>query len=314
MNWKSFFDSLGLSGTRWQWRIMRWQKYWREQGFTWRQQRGQVTYQNKFCACGALLDKDERTCPHCGARAPSWRAQVLRRAVGLVVPSAVAVSTTLLVVNSGFFLLVLAIDGARALVAPNLDLLAGLGGMVPRFVTRGGYLLLITYGYLHLGLLHFGFNMLVLSQVGPILEQEIGKARFFTLFTLAIVGGGLARYWMSDPMAMFVLVGASGGLFGLIGFGVSYAHATGGHAAQEMRNFFGRWAIYGFLFGFLVGADNVAHLGGFVVGLLLGVLVERERADRDRYTPYWGYAAGLCLLATLSGFGWVIWQRVAQGG
>lgn len=309
MNWKDFFDSLGMNGTKWQWRIMRWEDAWKDRKTTAKQKRGQVTYRHKFCSCGALLDREERTCPHCGKRAPSWRAQVVQRAVGLVIPSALAVSSTLLIANTAMYLLVVAIAGGQALIAPPVNVLADLGGLVLGRLPDGAYGLLITYGYLHFGLIHFGFNMLVLSQVGPMLEQEIGKARFFTLYTLALIGGGLARYFVSGPVNTIV-VGASGALFGLIGFGISYAHFVGGHAAHELRNFFVRWAIYGFLFGHFVGADNVAHFGGFIVGAALGFLVERERVNRDRFTPVWGYAAGICLLATFAAFGWVVAQKL----
>ncbi len=30
MDWKRFFDSLGMNGTRWQWRIMKWQRQWKQ--------------------------------------------------------------------------------------------------------------------------------------------------------------------------------------------------------------------------------------------------------------------------------------------
>lgn len=309
MNWKAFFDSLGMNGTKWQWRIMRWERKWHSRKETSRQRRGQVTYRHKFCSCGALLDRNESTCPHCGKRVPSWRAQVFRRVVGLVVPSALAVSSTLLIANAVMYLLVVAIAGGQALIAPPLNVLAQLGGLVLSRLPDGAYPLLITYGYLHFGLLHFGFNMLVLSQVGPMLEQEIGKARFFTLYTLALIGGGLTRFIVSGPVPT-VVVGASGALFGLIGFGVAYAHAIGGHSAHELRNFFFRWAVYGFLFGLLVGADNVAHLGGFIVGVAFGFLVERERTDRARFTPIWGYASGLCAVATVGAFAWIIAQQL----
>jgi rhomboid protease GluP len=310
MNWKDFFDRLGMNGTRWQWRMLRWEQAWKERGSTWGQQRRQVLYRHKFCACGALMDRDERVCPACGRRAPSWRAQVVRRSVGLVTPSALAVSAALLAVNTAVYLLVVLIAGAEALFAPPMELLARMGGLVLSSLPDRQYGLLITYGYLHFGLIHFGFNMLVLSQVGPMLEQEIGKARFFTLYTLALVGGGLARYVVSGPVNTIV-VGASGALFGLIGFGLAYAHATGTRQALALRDFFARWALYGFLFGFFVGADNVAHLGGFVVGVALGLLVERERAGRERFTPVWGYAAAACLLATVAAFGWVLARGLA---
>lgn len=311
MNWKEFFDSIGLNGTKWQWRIMRWEKAWTERRETARQKKGQVTYRHKFCSCGALLDRDERVCPHCGARAPSWRAQVIRRAVGLVVPSALAVSTSILVFNSVMYLVLLARVGGSALFAPPLAALVDLGGLLLSELPNGAYPLLITYGYLHFGLIHFGFNMLVLSQVGPMLEQEIGKGRFFTLYTVALICGGLARYFWSGPSPT-VVVGASGALFGLIGFGLSYAHAMGTSSSLAMRDFFARWAMYGFLFGFFIGADNVAHFGGFIAGLALGFSVERERIGREKWTPYWNAGAWIMLAATVISFAWVWLQLLGE--
>lgn len=308
MNWKELFDSIGLNGTKWQWRIMRWQNRWSERRETLRQQRGQVTYRHKFCSCGALLDQDERVCPHCGKQAPSWRAQVLSRAIGLVVPSAMAVSTTLLVLNSALFLLVVALEGGSALLVPSIEVLRNLGGFVPADFVTGRYATVITYGYLHLGIIHFAFNMIVLSQVGPMLEQEIGRARFFSLFTLAIIGGALARLLITG-LAPILLVGASGGLFGFIGFGITYSHAAGGRGDEGLRSFFVRWAIYGFMFGFFVRADTAAHVGGFLVGLLGGYLVGNER-DRELSDRIWNAVATLCLLATLASFGWIVWERL----
>lgn len=308
MNWKKLFDSVGLNGTKWQWRIMRWQQGWSDRRESLRQQGGHVAYRHKFCSCGALMARDERTCPHCGKRAPSWRAQVVQRAVGLVVPSALAVSTTLVIINSMLFMLVVALEGTSALLLPSVNVLRDLGGFVPSQFLAGRFPTMITYGYLHLGLIHFAFNMLVLSQVGPMLEQEIGKARFLTLFTMSLIGGAMARLVFSGP-APILLVGASGGLFGFIGFGVSYAHTAGGRGGEELRAFFVRWAIYGFLFGVLVGADTVAHLGGFLVGLLGGYGVGNER-DRDALNSLWNTGATLCALATIASFGWIIWERL----
>ncbi len=306
MNWKDFFDSLGMDGTKWQWRIMRWEKAWKDRKETLRQKKGQVTYQHKFCrSCGALIDRDEKTCPHCGSRAPSWRVQVVSRALGLVMPSALSVSGTLLVVNTLLFLVLVAIVGGQALVSPPLDLMTRMGALVLSHLAEGAYGTLITYGYLHSGIMHFAFNMLVLSQVGPMLEEEIGRSRFFTIYTLALIGGGLARYFFSGPLGM-VVVGASGGLFGLIGFGMAYAHALGTSSALQLRSFFARWAVIGFVAGLLIGADNVAHSGGFIVGVLAGFAVERERVSRERLTRYWNIAAWTCATLTVVAFGMII--------
>lgn len=308
MNWKDFFDSLGMNGTKWQWRIMRWQRAWTDRSEGVRQKKEQVTYQHKFCrSCNALIDREEKVCPHCGARAPSWRVQVVQRALGLAVPSGFSVSAALLLMNALMFLLLVAVDGSSALMAPSSEWLVRLGGLVPRFVAQGDYGRLITYGYLHLGLIHFGFNMLVLSQVGPMLENEIGRSRFFCLYTLCIIGGGVARLYVSGPVIMLV-VGASGGLFGLIGFGVAFAHLRGGPEGYDLRHFFLRWAVLGFIFGFIAHADNVAHFGGFVVGAALGWVMGSEtiQAARRRSTnALWNSAAWILFGLTVVAFGWL---------
>ena len=64
-------------------------------------------------------------------------------------------------------------------------------------------------------------------------------------------------------------MGASAGLFGLIGamiaLGVTHRSAVG----DAIRGLYVRWAIYGLLFGLLPGlhVDNAAHIGGLAARL-----------------------------------------------
>jgi rhomboid protease GluP len=299
MDWKRFFDALGMNGTRWQWRILRWQRNWQGWGATLGQHKSHVTYRHKFCSgCGALLDRDEKVCPHCGAKASSWRSQAVQRAFGLVLPGWCPVFSLLLGAN----LLIAAVG-----LLPQVDAaLKAAGALVPPYVHAGQFWRVLTYGYLHHGLLHIAFNMIALSQLGPMVEDEIGSARFFCVYTLALLGGGLADVLLKARQVILV-AGASGALFGLIGFGLSYAHFTGGYRGSALRRFFLQWALYGFLFGILVpGIDNTAHAGGFLAGAVLGFVVERERLGRDRFTPLWGKAAYLLLAATLGAFLWMV--------
>ncbi|MBN1270412.1 MAG: rhomboid family intramembrane serine protease [Kiritimatiellae bacterium] len=305
MDWKRLFDSLGMNGTQWQWRIYRWEEKWKDLVFAARQKKGTVTYQHKFCpACGSLMDHSETQCPRCGMRAPSWRAQVMKRVFGLVLPAYYPASTLLLVANLTNLLVMLLAFGLKQLLAPDLEALVRMGALVPAMVAEGQYFRLITYGYLHIGILHIGFNMLVLSQVGPVLEKDIGTPRFFSLYTLALAAaGGLDLLWRGPVMT--VIAGASGALFGLIGFGASHAHFYGGPFGREQRSFYLRWALYGFVFGFMIGADNIAHLGGFLMGAVLGFLIERERTLRDRLTPVWTFLAYGALVLTVGSFVWL---------
>jgi rhomboid protease GluP len=309
MNWKDFFDRLGMDGTRWQWRIMRWQQQREARRAERNAPERQAASRYKFCeTCGAILSRDEKLCPRCQAAAPGWRSQTIKRRLGLILPSWCPVSGFLLAANVAVLLVAMLFFGARQLLAPDSQMLLSIGALIPALFREGEYWRLITYGYLHIGLMHIAFNMFALMQVGPVLEEQVGRARFFVVYTLTLIGGGLADVIVRGS-AVMIIAGASGALFGLIGFGMSYAHFYGGYAGQMQRNFFIRWAVYGFLFGLMIGADNIAHAGGFITGAILGFLVERERIHRERFDPLWAALAGLCALATVAAF---VWMAVAR--
>ena len=315
MDWKRFFDGLGLNGTAWQWRIIRWQNAWEQRKARWRGGRQHVVYQHKVCPhCGALVDRHDANCLRCGTAVGSWRGQALLRAVGLVLPAWCPLTVLLVAANVAWFTLTVLGFGLRGLFAPDPADLWKMGALVPAVFWEGGPWRLITYGYEHGGLWHILFNMLALSQVGPFLEREFGGKRFFAAYTLALLGGGVADL-LIRPHLFAPIVGASGALFGLIGLGLSHAHFRGGALGQEQRNFFLKWALYGFLFGYMIGADNIAHGGGFVVGLALGWLLEREqRAAGPRLDALWTVLAYAFAVLTLAAFLWLGMQRLGWGG
>lgn len=311
MDWKRFFDSLGLNGTQWQWRIIRWQRRWDAYKADLWGKKQTVTYHHKFCPqCGALMDRNDKTCSGCGATGQSWKRQSAARALGFVLPSASFATPAIVVVNLAFFAVLLLQFGTEMFLHPTIEALVHMGALIPPVCLEGAWWQLITYGYQHGGLLHIGFNLFALSQVGTMLENEIGTPRFFVVYTLTLIAGGAADLLVRGG-AFIVIVGASGALFGLIGFGVSYCHFNRGHLRDYYRNFFLKWCAYGFIFGFMIGADNIAHAGGMVAGLALGVVIERERRRGDRFDHLWKMLAIACLLATLAAIGW--WLAVETG-
>jgi rhomboid protease GluP len=71
--------------------------------------------------------------------------------------------------------------------------------------------------------------------------------------------------------------GASGAIFGLIGAAL-VASRRGGRLSSHLRGYVTQWAIYGLAMGFLLGADNAAHLGGLAAGALFAALVSARPA------------------------------------
>ncbi len=186
--------------------------------------------------------------------------------------------------------------GMSAIMNPPPRLMVHWGGQFwPYVLQHTEWWRCITYAFTHGGLIHLGFNMVVLYQVGPLLETEIGWSRLLTVYTssslLATVAG---LFW--HPQS--VVVGASGAIFGLIGFSISYYHRVGGGIALQRRNFMFQWAVMAFVFGFIVGADNAAHLGGAIAGAILGWFMPVAIRDQRRTENLFRNIAILCAAIT----------------
>lgn len=154
----------------------------------------------------------------------------------------------------------------------------------------------LTYAYTHGGLMHLGFNMVVLYQVGPLIEDHVGSARFFILYTFtALTATLLGLLW--HPLVP--VVGASGSLFGLIGFAVAYFHRLGNHA-HTVRNFMFQWAAIAFIFGLIMGADNAGHLGGAIGGAIFGLLLPLGKRGNKMASNLFGGLAVTAAVVTVA--------------
>jgi len=302
MDWKKFFDSIGMDGTRWQWKMIKLQERWesfRSSGGT---RASNATYQHRLCgACGGLIDRDSTLCPRCGAKLEHWRRVQIRRAAGMIIPGGLTLSYLLVAVNLVALLAFLIRFGFSNLLQPNGLFLGMAGGLMPDLVAQGEWWRLVSYAFLHAGILHILFNMSALSQVGPVTENEIGRARFWVVYFLCAISGALADVlWHAQFHSRPLVVGASGAIFGLIGFGLTYNHFHGGHAGRMNSRVYLQWAVYGFAFGFIVGGiDNVCHAGGFIAGAFLGWFINLELRHGDRFSRFWNLLATICGLIVI---------------
>jgi rhomboid family protein len=106
-----------------------------------------------------------------------------------------------------------------ALVPSELFHIAAPGGVEPipggAVVVVPAWLTLITYQFLHGGILHLFFNMLFLWVFGDNVEDAMGHVRFLVFYLLSGVAGGLAHAFFM-PGSSLPLVGASGAIAGVI--------------------------------------------------------------------------------------------------
>jgi rhomboid protease GluP len=270
------------------------------------------TQRPRLCpSCGTLVGSTARKCHQCGANI-SFSFAAASRSLSRWMPQTSPVTYAMLTVCCVMYGLALIITTkVQGFAAPGGGLMTGLfslGGIASRVNLRLGASVplpyevaqpwrLVTAIFLHGGLLHIGFNMWVLMDIGPMVEELYGSARYLFLFIVT----GMVGYLLSSVTGHFS-VGASGALLGLIGVLLAATTGRKSMAAQSLRSALIRWLIYIAVLGLLPGLsiDNFAHIGGFGSGYLLGrVMVDRPPADltERRRANFLGWLAGLAVLA-----------------
>jgi rhomboid protease GluP len=256
--------------------------------------------------CRRLISIDEAHCPHCGLRSPGSRWKNTFSSKAFFGPDRIVIN--IIVVCGFMYILSILMNPASIGISANPFnflspgsrslLLLGATGRIPIDHYHRWWTVL-SANYLHGGILHILFDMMALWQIGPLIIQEYGSYRMFSIYTLSGIGGYLLSYFAGIPFTL----GASGAICGLIGAALYFGKSRGGYFGQMIYRQVGGWAIMILAFGFLVpGIDNWAHGGGMLCGVLTGFLLGYQ--DRNAETYFHKLLAGICVLATL---GVLIW-------
>jgi rhomboid family protein len=130
---------------------------------------------------------------------------------------------------------------------------------------------IVTYIFLHVGLMHLLFNMLGLFFFGPRLEQRLGGRHFLGLYFASGIAGAL----LSLFTPFVPIVGASGAVFGvLLGFArywpreQIYIWGVLPVQARVLVGVMAALSLFGGFTGTQGGIAHFAHLGGFLGGYL----------------------------------------------
>ena len=285
---------------RWQWRIEKWKNVFR--GFFGGEEQQP---RPKICpACGALVGISATRCHECGANLRFSLAALSKSLSGIFGEYDAPVTTVLLVSN----LLMFGVSWLTIAAAGNgggLSILWGMGGEAQyRLGSSFPYSIfmlhewwrLVTAMFLHGGLLHIGFNMMALMQMGPAMEELYGSARYLFFYVVTGTFGFLVSAGMGNHS-----LGASGAILGLVGLMLAVTTKRGGAYMRELRSRLISSVAILFVLGFMgMGMDNYAHGAGLAAGFGLGKLfADRQPMNsRERQIAYaLGWLAGLAVIA-----------------
>jgi len=153
------------------------------------------------------------------------------------------------------------------------------GSLAPFWVTP------LTATLLHASLIHLALNMVMLVFCGRPVERALGAVGFAAIYLVGAFGAAAAQY-LADPMSLAPMIGASGAISAVLGayamlFGRNKVKVAGPRLALLLNALWllAAWVVLSLMLGVILQGGLIggaamrvavaAHIGGFIVGLVL---------------------------------------------
>ena len=258
-------------------------------------------------SCGMLVGVNDAQCLGCGRARPGlFGLTALLRLSGLddlFVPIVMWGCGAL-------YLASLAMDpgsiggGGLSMMSPGNESLFVLGasGALPVF-GYGRWWTVLSASWLHGSVLHIVFNMMSVRNLGPAVSEFYGGARTVIIYFVAGAAGFLASSFAGAYLTFLpdrlqggsFTVGASAGVFGLLGAVLHYGRRGGSAQIRELAT---RWIVINLVLGFSIARiDNWAHLGGLAGGYLMSFWLDPFKPERGTHSLV---AVGCLLVSVLA--------------
>jgi membrane associated rhomboid family serine protease/Tfp pilus assembly protein PilF len=196
--------------------------------------------------------------------------------------SSMAVTQAIFGINVAVFIAMM-LAGVSMLDNPSGRDLVRWGANFGPYTISGQWWRLLTCVFIHGGLLHIGFNMWCLWDLGRLAESVYGHWTFAVVYLITGLAASVASLIWNPAI---LSVGASGAIFGIAGaliasfylgeFSLPPAAIKGTLRSVVL------FAGYNLFFGAVLShIDNAAHIGGLLMGLLLGALIAKIAPMQD---------------------------------
>jgi membrane associated rhomboid family serine protease len=240
----------------------------------------QTCYRHADRRAGVRCQRCERPiCPQCMTQASvGFHCPECTRGAGQKVitarslrPTRPVVTVTLVAVNLFIFAAeMLAGGGGTSVTGGWADPASwrAEGALFGPLVAAGEWWRPVTAGFLHANLMHVGFNMFLLWQLGHLLEPAVKRIPFAVLYVMSLVGGSFLVLVISPNQ---VTVGASGAVFGLMGAAFVAMRSRG---IDPFQTGVGPLIVLNLVITFIVPGISIGgHIGGLAAGALGGWLL-----------------------------------------
>jgi rhomboid protease GluP len=255
--------------------------------------------------CRAFLSKADRVCPYCEFELSPKPKTALQpaRVLGSLIPQG---QTTVYILGVNFFLYLAMMlfnaqnGNGRSFLDLDFTTLFLFGAKEPtRIFSQGEWWRLVTAGFLHASVIHIMMNSWGLYDLGAQVEEVFGSGRYIVIyFASSVVGFLISSLWSPS-----LSVGASAGIFGLIGAMIAYGMQQSGTFGGYVKTVYTRSAVYALVISFLFPfTDNAAHIGGLAGGFAMAYVAASARSMQARMEKYWNMAALGCVAVVVLSF------------
>jgi rhomboid protease GluP len=271
----------------------------------------------KLCpACGTLVGATATKCHQCGASLTFGMAAASRslsRLLPTTSPATYGILTLSCLLYGVSLLATIRTTGFQPPRGGGFSALMGFGAISGRVLLLLGESLPLPINllqpwrfvmavFLHASLVHIAFNMWVLMDLGPQVEEMYGSARYLFIYLATGIGG-----FVLSSLFGHQAVGGSGAVLGVCGVIIAVTAGSRSIGHQMLRAQVGRLLIYLVVIavlpiGIFGNIDNLAHIGGFVSGFALGkFMVDRVPSSPDEWkrANLLGWATALVIAASL---------------
>lgn len=269
----------------------------------------------KCIRCGRQLPafSFRKICPWCRQHEAAQRGEIVDDDVPQPVirrpwvrnESNVTLTQILLGANVAVYL-AMAIGSGSLMDFPSHSLL--FGANYGPYTLTGQWWRLLSYMFMHGGILHIAFNMWCLWDLGALCESLYGRVTYAAIYLITGAAAGLTSVaWNPGVLS----VGASGAIFGLAGAMIASFYlgefSLPSIAIRGTLRSLLIFAAFNLFFGSMfAGVDNAAHIGGLVWGLIIGALIAKV-APHDSAKRA-GVIVFVALAVVAAGFGVRQWR------
>jgi membrane associated rhomboid family serine protease len=160
----------------------------------------------------------------------------------------------------------------------NDSALLKLGALPDDGQLNGQFWRIATYSFLHFDWFHLFVNVLLLLWIGRIVEKSVGTGQAALIYIVSVLCSAavivLVHSWHPKPGAT---VGASGGVFGLLGAAlvIFYRQNTG----IRLQRWLWTALVAGFAVSLLPGISMAGHIGGIIGGAPAALFVKVRKDE-----------------------------------